>query len=161
MQENLYILAFSEGNSLVQSQQQTVAEHTDMLKYLRVKCSYRLIQMRRILTVNNLFIALLSWKISSQFGTNLPLSKAPSSPCFWRKQEKQSFKLQSRTVFVRRIALFWKSKWSGCDYLCVEIYVFGIRQKVLNKCWLRLLHFLSNFPHLNSLLCATASETWN
>lgn len=45
-QENLYILAFSEGNSLVQSQQQTAAEHTDMLKYLEVKCSYRLIQMR-------------------------------------------------------------------------------------------------------------------
>lgn len=45
-QKNLYIPAFSRGNSLVQSQQQTVAEHTDTLKYLRVKCIYRLIQMR-------------------------------------------------------------------------------------------------------------------
>lgn len=33
-QENLYILAFSEGNSLVHSQQRTAAEHTDTLKCL-------------------------------------------------------------------------------------------------------------------------------
>lgn len=46
-QENLYIPAFGQGNSLVQSEQQTVAEHKDTLKYLRVKCSYRLIQKRR------------------------------------------------------------------------------------------------------------------
>lgn len=45
-QENLYILAFSEGNSLVHSQQQTVAEHTDTVKCLS-EMWLRLIKMRR------------------------------------------------------------------------------------------------------------------
>lgn len=34
------LLAYSEGNSLVQSQQQAVTKHTDMLQRLSAKCNY-------------------------------------------------------------------------------------------------------------------------
>lgn len=57
----------------------------------------------KILTVNNLFIAILSWKISSQYGTNPSLSKAPSSLCFWTKQEKLSFKLWSDNILLEEL----------------------------------------------------------